>query len=122
MRSCPQALQQHPHQDGIGVALDPHLGMPKLDVNRPTLRNVGNSRLERDRCRLTLAHPHWQQLGPRLLLPKSSRQVKAAPAKHLIRIHTLGPRYSRHRCTWRQRLFHDPPLLRDASSLPLRCD
>jgi len=30
MRSCPQALQQHPHQDGIGVALDPHPRSPAL--------------------------------------------------------------------------------------------
>src|SRR5437660_442933 len=123
MPSCPQTLQHHPHQGGIGVALDPHLCLPQFDVNRAGLW-LGKARdtfFDYDRRRLALAHPHRQQLDPRLLLPKSSCQVESPPTKYLISVHTMRPRYPRHRCAWRQCLFHDPPLLRNASSLSLSC-
>jgi hypothetical protein len=37
MRSCPQTFQEHANQGGIGVALDPQLCLPQLDVNRAGL-------------------------------------------------------------------------------------
>ncbi|CAB3801291.1 hypothetical protein LMG28688_05313 [Paraburkholderia caffeinitolerans] len=33
--------------------------------------------------------------------------VLLAPAKHLVRIHAVPPRYGRHRCARRQRFLHD---------------
>ena len=59
-----------------------------------------------------------QQLDPRLLFPKSSSQVKSPPAEHLIGVYPVCPRYSRYRRARRQGLFHDSPLLGDASLLP----
>ncbi len=73
MRSCSQALQQHAYHCGIGATFNPHLCLPKLDVNRAGLGlgKIRDAMLDHDR---------------------------------------------------RQCLFHDPPFLRDASSLPLPCD
>src|SRR5215472_14404091 len=119
MRSCPQALQQHSHQGGIGVTFDPHLGLPQFNVNPREwwLRTLPAVGLDYHRSRLALAYPHWQQLDACLLLSQSSCQILPSPAKHLVGVHTVRPRYSRHRRARRQRLFHNPPLLGNAPLL-----
>jgi hypothetical protein len=124
MRSSAQALQQYANQRRIGAAFDPNLRLAKLDVNRAALglRNVGKRRLDRNRCRLTLAHPHWQQFDPRLRLPKSPGQVQSAPAKYLIGVDPVRSSHPRHRRTGYQRLFDNPSLLGDASPLSLGYD
>jgi len=73
------------------------------------LANIRDAMLDHHRRRLALAHPHRQQLDPWLLLPKSSCQVKTAPAKNLIGVHTVFPRHLRYRRAGHQCLFHDPP-------------
>jgi len=78
--------------------------------------------LHHGRRRLALAHPNRKQLDPRLRLPKSSRPIEPTPTKHLISVHTVRSRYTRHRCARRQRLFDDTTLLSDTSLLPLRTD
>src|SRR5438477_3495028 len=72
------------------------------------------------RCRQTLAYPHWQQLHPWLLLSKSSCQVEPSPAKQLVGVHPVRPRYPCHRRPLHQRLFDDPSLLRYAPPLSPR--
>jgi hypothetical protein len=51
MRSCPQTLQQNPHQYRIDAALNPHLRLTKLDVDRTGLwwGNIPDARLDYDR-------------------------------------------------------------------------
>jgi hypothetical protein len=62
--------------------------------------------------------PHRQQFDPWLWLPKSSRQVKSAPAKYLIGVDPMRSCHPRHRRARRHRLFDNPSLLRDAPPLP----
>ena len=68
--------------------------------------------------RQTLAHPNRQQLHGRLALPKSPCQVQPTPAKYLVRVDAMRPRYPRDRRAFDQRFFDDPPLLRDTAPLP----
>jgi len=59
-----------------------------------------------------------QQLHGRLALPKSSCPVEPTPAKYLVRVDAMRPRYPRHRRPFNQRLFDNPSLLRDTVPLP----
>jgi hypothetical protein len=52
----------------------------------------------------------------------SSDRGSVAPAKHLIGVHPVRPRYTRYRCARGQCLFHDSPLLGDAALLPSDCN
>jgi len=74
--------------------------------------------LHRQRRRHTLAHPNRQQRHGRLALPKSSSQVEPTPAKYLVRVDAMRPRHSRNGRAFHQRLFDNPPLLRDIAPLP----
>lgn len=49
-------------------------------------------------------------------------QVESAPAKQLVSVHSMRPRYSRYRYTGRQGLFNHPPLFRDTPPLPWEYD
>src|SRR5206468_1119039 len=67
------------------------------------------------------SNPNWQQLScatPAQL----ARLIQLAPVEHLVRVHPVCPCYPRHRRTRNQRLFDNPPLLRNAPPLPLGCD
>src|SRR5208282_4435814 len=58
------------------------------------------------------------QLHGRLALPQSPCQVQPTPAKNLVRVDAMRSRYPRHRRAFHQRLFDNPPLLRDTPPLP----
>jgi len=72
----------------------------------------------------------WQTLSPdtdrqqpgSTTRDQTARLIQRAPVEHLIRVDSVRPRYARHRRALHQRLFDDPPLLRDAAPQPLRYD
>src|SRR5438094_9643289 len=65
------------------------------------------------------ANSDRQQLNRTARAAQSPRQIQLAPAEHLVGVDSMRQRHPRHRCTFDQGLFDDPPLLLDWAVLPL---